>query len=258
MFLGNGDGTFGTPNKLAVPSTNVADMTAVGDFNRDGKLDLIATSHGDLLNIDAPPLFSVFLGNGDGTFQASVNYQVSQPIGAISVGDVNGDGKLDLVTDGAVFLGNGDGTFGSAIPFSNNGITEMLLADVNGDGNLDVLATDYPESNIDVYLGNGDGTFKPAVSYAASGNGSGSLATGDFNADGKLDVAVTFLKSQGFSILYGNGDGTFQAGIPYTAPQGGEGLVSGDFNGDGKLDLFGATENDYVLGNVLLQGSFPW
>ena len=183
----------------------------------------------------------MFLGNGDGTFQAPVNYQVC-PDWSHFCRRRERRWEAGPRYGWSCFLGKGDGTFGLAIPFSNNGINEMLLADVNGDGNLDVLATDYPESNIDVYLGNGDGTFMPAVSYATSGNGTESLETGDFNADGRLDVAVTFLKSQGLSILYGNGDGTFQAGIPYTAPQGGEGLVSGDFNGDGKLDLFGATE----------------
>src|SRR4029077_1762672 len=85
---------------------------AVGDFNGDGKLDLVVVN-----NLSAS--VSVLLGKGDGTFQAAVNYGVGLGIISVAVGDFNGDGKLDLVVGGvvatnsniSVLLGNGDGTF---------------------------------------------------------------------------------------------------------------------------------------------------
>jgi hypothetical protein len=258
VLLGNGDGTFKSAINLAVPTGYVVNLVVVGDFNKDGKLDLITGNNPGPLTQDENlnPMFSVFLGNGDGSFQSPVNYQVGTFMQTMAVGDLNGDGNLDVIASGLVFLGNGDGTFGSPATIANAQLFQMLLADVNGDGKLDLLATD-DQSNIDVYLGNGDGTFLPAVSYSTSGDGSLPLTIGDFNADGKLDVAVANGNSQAISILYGNGDGTFRAGIAYPSPQGGAGLVNGDFNGDGRLDLFMAPSDSSLLGTVLLQGSFP-
>jgi hypothetical protein len=137
---------------------------AQGDFNGDGKMDLVALD-------EALPLIWVFLGNGDGTFQAGVSYPIpiSNPYG-VAVGDVNGDGKLDIIVSSVgsgmdELLGNGDGTFQAATAFGSMNVSEQyaFLADVNGDGFLDILVADNGSSNINYYQGNGDGTFQNSV-----------------------------------------------------------------------------------------------
>ena len=262
VLLGNGDGTFQSANNLPQQTGYFVSAVAAADFNGDGKLDLITA------NVPSPfptspsgptiPMLSVFLGNGDGTFQSPINlttgtYGAATP--NILVGDLNGDGKLDVVAFSSVLLGNGDGTLGtpSSIP---NGCQQLALPDVNGDGKLDLVGIN--NDNLAVCLGNGDGTFMAAATYSLPGSYPSALTVGDFNADGKLDVAVANAESANTSISYGNGDGTFQAGTLYPSALWGGGLTNGDFNGDGKQDiLLTPTDTNNLMAIIMLQGSFP-
>jgi hypothetical protein len=202
-----------------------------GDFNRDGKLDIAVI--GDYL--------SVLMGNGDGTFQAPVNYTaVGQ---TIAVSDFNGDGNLDLVIGNennsvSVFLGNGDGTFQPPKSSSTTASCCSFIAvgDFNGDHKMDIAVIDG--QYISVLLGNGDGTFQ-APSDNNSFVGAHQLAVGDFNNDRKLDVAVVgyFGGSQDLGILLGNGDGTLQASLTYPLTYLPVEVAAADFNGDGNLDV---------------------
>jgi hypothetical protein len=218
-------------------SSGIAPM-ASGDFNGDGKLDLVATNpNGNI---------SVLLGQGDGTFQAPVDYPAGVGPTAIAVGDFNGDGKLDLVVANthsnnvSVLLGNGDGTFQPAVEFVvGSDPRSVAVGDFNGDGKLDIVVGNSGAtsgiSNLSVLLGNGDGTLQPALTYDA-GFGITSVAVGDFNGDDKLDLAVVNFGSN-VSILLGNGDGTFQSAVNYVAGPVPLSVAVGDFNGDGKLDM---------------------
>jgi hypothetical protein len=162
-LLGNGDGTFQSPQPASIGYQPVAFATA--DINGDGKLDLIAPNLcGNVSGCDnsqnVPSSVSVLLGNGNGTFQQNVEYTVGIfPIG-VGIGDFNGDGKLDLAVgtqcgsdprcedmgiDGlSVLVGNGDGTFQPqimpAIPGQLGAIDSMTVGDFNNDGLLDLLA----------------------------------------------------------------------------------------------------------------------
>jgi hypothetical protein len=221
-----------------------------GDFNSDGNLDLAVVD-------PTKNLVAVFLGKGDGTFQAGVSYPVGKAPGSLAFGDLDNDGRLDLVMVNqsglSVLLGNGDGSFraGQEVPlvslvFSLNAIT---VADMNGDGNLDVLLTvgGNGVTELDILLGNGDGTFQAPIysdlNMAGFGLEPGQIVIGDFNADGIPDVAVAcggFDTIDNLRILIGNGDGTMQAaGAPASDNifQPASSIVAGDFNGDGKLDL---------------------
>lgn len=163
-------------------------------------------------------------------------------------GDLNNDGKLDLV--GAVgstvyvLRGNGDGTFqpglGSAGPAGGT-VTGINVVDVNGDGKLDLIVTGSKSTSVSfvaTMLGNGDGTFQPAIATDLTGVRlqSAPPIMADFNGDGVLDLAFTTAVS--VQTLLGNGDGTFRIG-PCTALNqiGLNAVAVADFNKDGKLDL---------------------
>jgi hypothetical protein len=209
---------------------------ATADFNGDGKLDVVLTNGGSN-NI------SIFLGNGDGTFQAAVNYPAGTNPDSVAVGDFNGDGKLDLaVANGgsnnvSVFLGKGDGTFQAAVNYAvGTGPAALAVGDFDGDGELDLAVANSGSQNVSVLLGNGDGTFQTAVDYGA-GSSPSSVGVGDFNGDGKLDLAVANGGSNNVSVLLGNGNGTFKAAVDYPTGSNSSSVAVGDFNGDGKLDL---------------------
>ena len=194
--------------------------------------------------------------NAGTCFAPPVAYPTApQPL-FVAVADVNGDGKVDLVTSNAegansvsVLLGNGDGTFGTKTDYPAGPTpAKFAVADFNGDGKVDLAVADAGarvDGRLSILLGNGDGSFQAPVSYKTGRAGAtepGSVAVGDFNQDGKLDIAVSDIMS-GINIFLGNGDGTFQPRIFTSGPQQPLDIETGDFNGDGKLDLVFGVES---------------
>ncbi len=191
-------------------------------------------------------------------FKPPVSYPVGTNPMAVSVGDFNGDGKLDLAIvnhgfsdtadDGgvSVLLGNGDGTFQAARNFGAGKQPESIaIADFNSDDKLDIIAVSETENVLNVLLGNGDGTFQLPFTVALADIDPYYVVAGDFNNDHKWDVAVSGLgrdlngdgtrdSAGGTTILLGNGDGTFQTHgplMPLTLS------LAADFNQDARLDL---------------------
>jgi len=256
VLLGNGDGTFQT---AVVYRADGADSVAIADVNGDGKPDLLVANACARDNCSNDGELSVWLGNGDGTFQTAVSYDSGGVLAdTVKVMDVNGDGKPDLVvanecatgdancangTNGnvGVLLGNGDGTFQTAAVYGSGGrlATSLAIADINGDGRPDLVVANYCASSsnctngiVGILLGNGDGSFQAATKTSTPGLiESGQLVVADFNGDGKSDIA----SGAGNFLLLGNGDGSFQNALLLGA--GGTGIAAGDFNNDGSPDL---------------------
>jgi hypothetical protein len=246
VVLGNGRGGFGSPiiSPLLSAGINNEDQMLVGDFNGDGKPDLI------IMN-DYERGFQVLLGNGDGTFQTPVNTILGNA--GFAIGDLNGDGKTDVVVyttvngQGAVtiYLSNGDGTFTAGAQYT--GVSgELYIADVNGDRKQDLVFVGDPVS---VMLGNGNGTFQKAITGPVLTSSAGA-AIADFDGDGVPDIVTG--TDDGVAFLKGKGNGTFRSPV-YSNPtlQFCCAMLAEDVNGDGKLDLVNNEYGDIyaMLGN---------
>ena len=231
--------------------TNPYSVT-LGDFNGDRNLDLAVANNGS-------DSVSIFLGNGNGTFQATVSYSAGAYPNSVTAGDFNGDGNLDLVvtnTTGSsisILLGNGNGTFQTAVSYGVGASPRSVtLGDFNGDGNLDLTVANYGSNNVSILLGNGNGTFQTAMSYGAGTNPI-SVSSGDVNGDGNLDLAVANYGSNNVSVLLGNGNGTFQAAVNYGVGTNPYSVATGDVNGDGNIDL--AVANSFSNNVSVLLGN---
>jgi len=275
--LGSSHGVLGTAS-LATASTcanNPVEWVAAGDVNGDGKADLVATMQDATFAGCQNNTVAVMLGLGTGKFKAAAYYATSATAqeGIVYLVDVNGDGKLDIVTENAngsisVLLNKGTGTYkpGTLIT-SISSIYQLGLylafADFNGDGKMDIaVATAGGLSDVYVLLGNGDGTFGAPVAtllayYPIS------LAAGDLDKDGKQDLFVATAvngcsnSSSGYAFLKGNGNGTFTGGSLNCLPnQGPRVPIVADLNGDGNLDAVipYAAGSDPTIGPVILQG----
>ena len=207
VLLGRGDGTFASRMSFAAGKHTTS--VAIGDFNNDGKPDVVATNF-------LSGGVTVLLGNGDGTLQTAVSYRTGSGPRSVAVADFNRDGKLDLVVANSrakkvsVLLGNGDGTFRKAMNFAAEHKPNFVaVSDINGDGILDVIATlsytaSHGNGSMAVLLGVGDGSLQPPT-YYGTGLLPRSLVLGDFNGDGRPDVATGNYTSNSITVLLNRG-----------------------------------------------------
>jgi uncharacterized protein (TIGR03437 family) len=230
-------------NPCAVPNFNTTrsivagkapNAIAIGDFNKDGKVDLAVG------NDDAK--ISVLLGDGQGGFGEPTTFATNGPPVAMITGDFNNDGRPDLAgvyfgrSDNIfVLLGAGDGRFGPAAIFSADALPSAIAAaDFNNDGRLDLAVANEETSDVSVLLGTGAGSFAAATNFKGMFRPT-SIATGDFNGDGKIDIATagTFLH-----MLTGDGAGGFGEAVRIdSAGSSPVSVVAADFNKDGRSDL---------------------
>jgi hypothetical protein len=273
--LPNGKGGFNYVVALPTGAPRTYVFPVLGDFNGDGKQDIILSEESSLSGQNS--IVAVALSNGDGTFGTPVNVPLSVAlqcgISAVAAGDVNGDGKLDLViayggdmgcefsntlpSGYLVALGNGDGTFKTAtFTPSGESLYTLALAPYHGPGKpLDMVVSDAgtpPEGvppvisagvnpSVSILPGNGDGTFGAPVALADNLYLVVlQLLTDDYNQDGKADL--TFFGGSatngvfGAYLYAGNGDGTFAAPVVLSSLAGSKGTYA-DINNDSIPDL---------------------
>jgi hypothetical protein len=269
IFLGNGDGTFRQgPNSPRATDGSLTIAVAVGDFNGDGKLDMVATDiPGGLTGLfnsitgSVGGNASVFIGDGAGSLASHKDSGVGADFpSAIAVGDFNGDGKLDLVITNLnsdsvrILLGNGDGSFsqGNQIHVGHHP-TSVAVGDFNGDGKLDLAVTNAADNTVSILLGHGDGTFSAPTNVAVALRPI-AIASGDFNGDGKPDLAVAGLLSSTVVVLLGDGAGGFPTTKSYAVGRHPSAIVVGDFNNDGKQDLAVANRLSNLVSVLLGNG----
>jgi type II secretory pathway component GspD/PulD (secretin) len=238
---------------IATGNDPVAVVTA--DFNGDGNLDLAVANHKD-------NTVSIYLGNGDGTFNSNGTLTTGNGPDALVTADFNGDGFVDLAvlneTDNTVsiFLGNGDGTFALKGTYATGtNPVAMVAGDFNNDGHTDLAVVNQNDSTLSILLGNGDGTFQ-AQTVFATGKTPSAITTADFNNDGNLDLAVTNQAASTLSIFMGNGNGTFTSNGTLTTGNTPVAIASGEFDlsNNTNIDLVALNQADNTMSVYLGAG----
>ncbi len=262
ILLGDGDGQFtAQPATLALAGQPRA--MAVGDLNKDGRADLVVGVLGTLT-------LAVFLGQGNGHFTPTAGVPVltagstySPEVHSLALGDMNGDGNLDVVTGNSgsdsisVLLGDGTGKFAAPIEFPKISYPLAVnLADVNHDGKLDVVcistrdpksSTDTAEPRVVRILGVGDGTLDAAsMTRYTTGSGPSDMVLGDFSSTGVLDALTVQTADNSVYLSVGTQDGRFGAGSRLRMDTSPIGVLAYDFKGDGLADLLTTHTGNFV------------
>ncbi len=240
---------------------SVSNVVAHGDFNNDGREDLVVITYNPTSQTYIDQLY---LSSGDGSYEAPM----AMPDLVRAVGDFNNDGKLDFAALGSpgvlsVYLGNGDGTFQA--PRTSTGLgsafSSLIPADLNHDGKTDLVGSYFGDgaggsATLQLLISNGDGTFSKGQTIVAS---TGSLAkqaatgavTGDFDGDGKPDIALIYGITYDSATAKENplpttvqvwyGDGAGHLGSPSLTTDPNKyydfSAIAADVNNDGRSDI---------------------
>jgi VCBS repeat protein len=253
LLLGDGNGGFTTaptsPIVMKVGSQPHTHGLALADMNRDGRLDLITVNNAD-------NDVSLALGDGRGGFTQAPGspFAVGPSPYPLAVGDVNGDGWLDIVATATatgpsraqqlplsraltLLLADARGGFRSILlPLRTGEPWFAVIADLNGDQKPDIVATHHELNQLTIMLGDGRGGFVEAngspfdFRYHASHAG-----VADVNRDGKMDVVAA--AGDSVRVMLGDGRGGFATGPAALTGRGAWRIALADFNGDGKMDV---------------------
>ena len=265
---GGGKGVFSGGDDYSVGSYPIG--IAVGDVDGDGDLDLLTASSGGT-TISVRLNGGDNLGGGTGEFYNGSDPAVGTGPQIVAVGDVDGDGDLDLVAtnqdntisvrlNGGDNKGGGTGVFSGGSTLTISGAGNLTLGDVDGDGDLDLVVASGSANTVSVRLNGGDnrgggtGLFSGGSNLAVSG--AGTLALGDVDGDGDLDLLVPSGNTNTISVRLNGGDnkgggtGVFSGGSDPAVGTNPASVAVGDLDGDGDLDLVVANYNNGNSGTV--------
>lgn len=205
LLLGNGDGSFRSSSSYRLGGEGLwSDFppVAAGDFNGDGKLDVVTATI-------SPNLITILLGNGDGTIKSRIDYNAPGAVTGyfFKTGDFNKDGKTDIVwspQDFGMYVmnGHGDGTFEAPIKYSvPHSVGAATTGDFDSDGNIDLAIAGSYTNAVTILRGNGNGVFQAPSSFPTKKSNFYTIAAGDFNGDGKMDLATASYLTNTVEIL---------------------------------------------------------
>ncbi len=255
VLLGDGKGAFRPSPGSPFAAGHLPNDIAVADMNGDGNPDLVIANH-------QSPDITILLGDGAGGFRSAPGSPVDvhsnpHPHG-VAIGDFNGDGKLDVVTDSwgenKIELLPGDGTGrirtpGRYFAVGHRPYERLRSADFNHDGHPDVVTTNLDDGTVSILLGDGRGGFRDAPgSPFPAGAKPWQVAVEDMNGDGNPDLIVipyqrdiASPQENTVTVLLGDGKGAFK---PMAGPalslegcRGANGVAAGDLHGDGRHSI---------------------
>jgi hypothetical protein len=228
----------------SIPTGSMPRAVAIGDINGDGRNDVVMVTH---YNADAENDFKlfVFLQNAAGGLEPPLKYSTNggynNPL-SVAVGDVNHDGRNDIVVTAAnidmeVFLQNASGGLDPKVSHPATDLSLVEVADIDNDGRLDIIGVG--SSTVFIWRQAQDGTLAAPVTITTTGGDD--ICVSDLNNDGLPDIAV--LSGTQVQVLTQKPDHTFDPPVSYADPGDPCGfMATGDINGDGLNDIVVASQ----------------
>lgn len=260
----NGNLTFDSPTTLFMPDADFAiNFTLAVDVDDDGTLDLVTANTGT-------DHLSVFLGNGNGTFQGGITTAVGDRPTWVAAGHLDGNSTLDLAVVNAgllggqagklsILFGTGSGRFSPGPEFFlNTEPNSVIIGDLNNDGKSDLAAIVPSRTfdwNLQIVSGNGNGTFSAPTVIPLTKDSAGNLTASDLDLDGDLDLIMTVGPEIG--ILENHGDGTFQPLLLFDGGTPIGPITAVDLNHDLRPDLIIPQSRGGTTGVLLNTGEAP-
>lgn len=241
-----------------IPAGEGPSAVISGDFNGDGNLDLAVTN-------EVADTVSIFIGIGDGKFNAPVDFPVGRKPMALVAADFTADGNLDLavVNNGegsdpgsiTILIGDGAGSFapGAVLTAGTRPIAIFATA-LTSSGRMDLIVANFESDTLSIFLGNGGGAFTPAADVN-TGNGPRAVTSADFDGDGNADLAVVNEIGNTLQVFLGNGAGGFGTPTERATGNAPRAIAIGDLDSLLRTDLVVANSGDDTVSTFLNLGN---